>query len=707
MRLKPLALLLAAPLGGQQPQPSDKAMRDLLELMRTPVVSASKSSEPLSDAPATVIVLQRADLEARGYTELDQILDDLPGMDVARSRGANYFKSYWRGYRNDIGDPFLVLVDGVGFNHLWYDTADTALVTYPISAVERVEVVYGPASALYGANAFMGVINIITRRPSADGTEVHGRFTGGSFSTRIADLEASHREGDFSFTLAARSDEGDLDPKAAERYEYTKAAYYSNSQLWGSVVNDSGLAGSASSEHQHQALDARFRWKDFELGVQRLVISSGFGTAYAADESQSIGLWARPETSVYLRHPMEFGERLSSTAMVRYRRSDLDPDSFDVESYYGYGAGNSTVITHYEVLDSSLAYTQDFQFRATPALSLDGGFSLEQKDLQKAYLTSTDPAVQADGTLSDANHFNVLDRAAYAQGRWRLAPGQQLTLGLRNDNDSIYGSADTLRGGYVGSFGAFGVKALYGQAYQEPTPRLLYGATSGTGSNTALRPERSNTAQVGLSWTRPSLGFSLDLYRVLNSGRIQKEGATVVNSGDQEVRGADLGFQALLPVESLRQWKVWATWSHYFQADDLTPTPTGTLRTRSGDLAENKLLFGTTLSLDSHFDATLLGRGIGHRITVLSNPVREVPGYATFDLSLNLHGLAWKGLGASLRVANLTDKAYFEPGLRDAGAGITPGYFDPGGTWIGSKSYYNSLLPQPGREVQLTVTVDF
>jgi outer membrane cobalamin receptor len=94
------------------------------------VVSASNTSEKLAEAPATVIVITRDDLAKRGYTELSQVLDDLPGMQVVRPYGATYLKNYWRGFRNTIGDPFLLLLDGVVLNHLYFNTADV-LVTLP------------------------------------------------------------------------------------------------------------------------------------------------------------------------------------------------------------------------------------------------------------------------------------------------------------------------------------------------------------------------------------------------------------------------------------------------------------------------------------------------------------------------------------------------------------------------------------------------
>lgn len=710
--LLPLTLAIAGFTLAQAQEPTgagDADMKDLLELLQTPVVSASRSSEKLSEATATVIVINRNDLEERGYTELSQILDDLPGMDLARSYGANYFKDYWRGYRNDIGEPFLVLVDGVEFNHLWYNTADTPLVTYPLSAVERVEVVYGPASSVYGANAFMGVINIISKRAApGGGFAARGKLTAGSFESRIADFQVSQGIGKAVFTLAARSDKGEMDESAAERYEYTKARHYADALLWGSnVVSHATEGGRASSPHQHSALDARLTWGTTEFGYQQMIISSGYGTAYAADQSQSAGLWVRPDYSVFLRHKEDLSDRVSSATTIRYRRSDLDSSSFDLESAYSWGYPNGqTRFTYYEVLNASMTFSQDFEYRASQALTMNAGATFEDKTLQKAYLqpwtvislaSGTLPA-QPNGSLSDTNHFNSENRGIYLQGRYRFSEGQQVNLGLRDDHNSLYGTANTIRGGYVGSFGPWGVKALYGQAYQEPTGRLLFGATSGTGSNSSLRPERSNTAELSGSYTHRTFSLNLSLYKVRNSGKIQTIQNEVVNSGDQEVIGADLGCQWLLPVSSLRQWKIWGYYSRYLKADDISFGPTGEVVTRSGDLSDNKFWIGTTVLVNARVSATLLGRFIGTRPTVLSNPVREVAGYGSLDLSVNAKDFWIKGMGISLRAANLLDKAYFQPGLRSANAGIAPG---------GSQGYYNSLLPQPGRSLQFSVTFDF
>jgi outer membrane receptor for ferrienterochelin and colicins len=161
------------------------------------VASVSKSKESLREAPATVALLTAEEIERRGYNDLEEMLHDLPGFDISRSRGRTYSNIYQRGFRSNTTDRTLFLVDGVEQNDLWSNIAYISR-QYPVSNIERVEVVYGPASTMYGANAFAGVINVITKESSKFygkdkkfGAEVH--VTSGSWNTRTAELSLGGR----------------------------------------------------------------------------------------------------------------------------------------------------------------------------------------------------------------------------------------------------------------------------------------------------------------------------------------------------------------------------------------------------------------------------------------------------------------------------------------------------------------------------------
>jgi outer membrane receptor for ferrienterochelin and colicins len=730
MRHGPLAVLplvallslAAPPVRAQEPDERDLQKLSLEELMNVHVVTASNMSEKLSEAPATVIVITRKDIRERGYSELSEIFDDLPGMDVVRPYGATYFKNYWRGYRNTIGDPFLIMVDGVIFNHLYFNTADI-LSTFPLSDIDRIEVVYGPASSVYGASAFMGVVNVITRTDALeDGTYADVRAGGGSVSERLLDGTVLVQRGDFRLRLAARIDDGLLDDAHTDSYEYTKRRYYADRRLWGGFVDNPSLGGTFSSPHHNRALDLRARLGDLEAALQYFRLDAGYGLEYAGDRAQNHAVWSRPDFSAYVRYEHRLSDRVGSSSFVRYRTSDVSNDSDFTQSFPGTAAEpqQTADVSFWNSTNSSTTVSQDFDVKVSDAIALRAGARWEQKDLQKAYDVTYGPALppdQIDGTHypypqppSDTpqapNRVTTEDTGVYAQSWWRLSQANRVNFGIRSDHDSRYGGAITVRAGYVGNRGPWGVKALFGQAFQEPNNRLLYGGWDGSGSDPRLRPERSSTTEVSGTYTREALQSLLSVWRVVNRDTFVNTVHAAKNLGDQQVIGTDLMTQWLLPSTRGRQLKAWASYSHIFRASERKVDENGVDLGEGavGDLARNKAHFGITSS-GARVTATLRGRWIGPRDTVETNPVHRVPSYATLDVLLRADDVLARGVALTLKATNLTNRTYFEPGVRDANAGTTPGFFDASGRWIGSGGYFNSLLPQPGRQILLSVEV--
>ncbi len=201
------------------------------------VSSVSKTNESLREAPATVIIITGEEIERRGYLDLEALLHDLPGFDISRSNGLIYSHIYQRGLRSDANSRTLLLVDGVEENELWSQSMFIGR-TYPLSNIERVEVIYGPASTIYGSNALAGVISIITKQPESfiqDGRRIGVKVVSGagSLSTRYFDGTVAGRtkDGILSWSLTSRifqADESylsrypawDFDPAGFETFYY-------------------------------------------------------------------------------------------------------------------------------------------------------------------------------------------------------------------------------------------------------------------------------------------------------------------------------------------------------------------------------------------------------------------------------------------------------------------------------------------------------
>lgn len=174
------------------------------QLASNTITSVSKKAEKLELAPATIHVITAEEILNRGYQSLENLLNDIPGFDVSRTNGLIGTTFYQRGYRSaNNTDKTMILVDGVEDNEMYTQFAFMGK-QLPIQSVKRVEIIYGPASSLYGANAFCGVINIITKDPTdlfkkkvtddisqeeaKTETYVSGQLNAGSFNTKNVEM---------------------------------------------------------------------------------------------------------------------------------------------------------------------------------------------------------------------------------------------------------------------------------------------------------------------------------------------------------------------------------------------------------------------------------------------------------------------------------------------------------------------------------------
>ncbi|MCE1184784.1 MAG: TonB-dependent receptor [Rhodocyclales bacterium] len=132
------------------------------------VLSASRLPQALNEAPGAVTVLDRDFIRATGYRDLARVLRLVPGMQVGQERGHRHWVTY-HGLSSDYPAELQVLIDGRSvYTPNTFGGADWSALPITLDEIERVEVVRGTNSNAYGANAFLGVINIITRHTSQD-----------------------------------------------------------------------------------------------------------------------------------------------------------------------------------------------------------------------------------------------------------------------------------------------------------------------------------------------------------------------------------------------------------------------------------------------------------------------------------------------------------------------------------------------------------
>jgi len=151
--------------GASSPDLTTLSLEELMAIEVESVSGASRYEQPVPEAPASVTLVTADEIKMFGYRTLADILRSVPGFSVINDR--NYQYTGIRGLRipGDYGTRMLLLVDGVRQNDTVYQTGYTSYeFAVDVDLIERVEIICGPGHTLCGANAMMGVINVITRR---------------------------------------------------------------------------------------------------------------------------------------------------------------------------------------------------------------------------------------------------------------------------------------------------------------------------------------------------------------------------------------------------------------------------------------------------------------------------------------------------------------------------------------------------------------
>lgn len=363
------------------------------------VTSVSKKAENIYEAPATITVITRDEIRKRGYNDLVELLKDVPGFDLTMFYGPEYANIYQRGFRQNNTEKTLLLIDGIEENDLWTNWAYIDR-QYPLSNIERVEIIYGPASTMYGPNAFAGVINVISRNTldaikPGQSIGITGQVKYGSYKTRTLDLSVSGKKRSVSFTLSGRlyhSDEHDLtsqkyfdyDPAAYDEVDYNKllgisenaseflqsnnlpyshpyyqlsadsnqlsltpkgeeAARNLDKSAYSQVVDGHKIG--FSNETDSWLINGKLNIGSFSFGFQSWKYLRGGLTQYTdlyAAGSQNGGTWAPKLSNFYTKYENQISDRLLVSNLTTYRIHDVTEDSRLV-SVSNYARGNKNL----------------------------------------------------------------------------------------------------------------------------------------------------------------------------------------------------------------------------------------------------------------------------------------------------------------------------------------------------------------------------
>jgi outer membrane receptor protein involved in Fe transport len=539
------------------------------------VTSVSKSAESLREAPATVVVVTGDEIERRGYLDLEQLLHDLPGFDVNRTNGDIYSHVYQRGYYDEFNSRLLLVVDGVEQNDLTQGTQYLSR-QYPLTNIDRVEVVYGPASTMYGANAYTGVISVITKDAAALIGEnkqfgLAGHVTTGGYGSSAADMTVAGITGGgtMAWSIAGRFQDGkerDLSKFDSWDYTYRNLNYAALPTLRG--VNAAGLKLARQTDQaliQQQGLqfndraknwgvNAKVQISNLTLGLQSWRSEEGVASGYGAQFYGGNSTYTPEEAALYLR----YSSRLSMGTLnifTRYRQSVIDQNAsrFDGLATYANGILDSSnlfthtcgaavcppipasfVRVHGRALSSQIRNEVSMDWQPAETLSGVTGIELVRSTIQTQY----DQFVDGTSVVLSPDTYHT-DAALWGQGSWKPRPSLRFIAAGRLSYNKIdksaqaevsgFGSIFTPRLGVTYAPGSkrLVLKAIYSEAFKDPTDTEKFGGYVFprdqllTAINAGLRPERVRNAEVSAGWEpNERTAVQLSAYQARYSGVI-------------------------------------------------------------------------------------------------------------------------------------------------------------------------------------------
>lgn len=648
---------------------------------------ATGNSKPITMAPAVATVITAKDIKAIGATDLDQVLETVPGLHVARN-AAGYNPIYtFRGIYSQQNPQALILINGIPITNLFVGDRNQIWGGMPVQAIARIEVIRGPGSAIYGANAFAGVINIITKtKADIAGTEVGVRA--GSFNTW--DTWALHGGSWGGFDIAAMLEYHDTNgPRQlidADAQTSADHAFGTHASLAPGPVN-----------LQRENLDARLdisreNWR-LRAGLQRRRnVGTGAGVSQALDPR---GRFAsdRWNADLTYHNPEFFTKNWDVTAQLSYldtsqevqREVLLFPPGVDFGSkqppnpdFPAGVIGNPEVFERHVRFNLSGFYTGFKQHQIRAGVGVHYGDLYDVKETKNYRIGRETGLPRPLGDLRNATGDLSLiflpekDRKNYYlffQDVWNFARDWELTAGVRYDYFSDFGQTINPRLALVWlTRYNLTTKLLYGRAFRAPSFSELFNINNPVAlGNPNLHPETMDTVELAFDYQPlDTLGLALSLFHYQWNDIIR----FVLDPKSKISTAQNAGEQAGFGLELEADWKFSPNFhllgNYAFQRS--TNKITGE---DSGNAPHHQIYLRAEWEFWPNWHLNPQINWVINRSRVAGDPRSKISDYSIFDLTLRRMAIKshWE---IAFSVRNLFDTDAREPTLADGSIVFIP-----------------------------------
>ncbi len=430
---------------------SEMELEELMALKVEEVYGASRYEQKTTEAPSSITIITADEIKKMGYKTIADLLHGLRGIFTTHDRDYKYINLRGFGLPGDYNTRVLILINGVRVNDSIFNAAVVGY-TFPldIDLVEKVEVIRGPGSSLYGSNAFFGVINVVTKDPEEiDGIELSSEL--GSFDSykgRVSFGKVFSDEAAGVFSLAYYDSQG-------------QDLYFPE---YDSPSTNFGVADERDYE-RFLNFYSKFTYRDLSLQVVYHYRKKGVPTA-PWDSVFNSDVFTLDK---YFIADLKYEYAITGTLSVLLRATySYSSNQGDYPSDWGPPEG---VVVNRDIAKGKSAFAEILTYKQYPQHKLLAGieytynFQLDQLNYDEGYRQSPN---------LDERH-NSKNWSVYVQDEWEISPGVLLNGGLRYDRYDIFGSSVNPRLAliYMPEPGT-SLKFIYGTAFRAPSAYELY-----------------------------------------------------------------------------------------------------------------------------------------------------------------------------------------------------------------------------------------
>ena len=516
------------------------------------VAIATGYERPLHLAPAVATVFTADDIHRTGAQNLAEIINQTPGINV----GYHWFQYepiyQVRGFSSNFNQTVLIMIDGVPQTELMFGNRSIALGTIPLDIIERVEIIRGPGSALYGADAYSAVVNVITKKSVPDSS---AELRGGSFDSKVFRVTDGNQSSKLNVAAGVEysTTHGHRPVIGADQQTLLDRTFHTTASL---------APGRADTQREELGALVNFTMGETTLKLRGSTwpeVGAGVGPA------SSLGPAGHTESNVVdlgLTHTVatDFGLRIRGTLNHIGIRHNF-------ENLYFFPPGAFGVFPDGAILDVDLAERIDSTavivdytgaaHRLTFGIGAERG-ELELKSQRTNYVINDAGTIVPIGSLQDTSNFPVTGqrqklrrlRYMFAQDEWEFLRDWSATLGARYDHYSNFGDTFNPRAALVWNTRYdLTTKLLFGRGFRAPSFLETSAQTvPAIQSNPNLKPEAQESWELVFEYrASPNWRHRLNFFRHtttnqifqvnVGGGRFRPE-----NIGDQEGHGAEYEF---------------------------------------------------------------------------------------------------------------------------------------------------------------------